>query len=384
MGKNQFDKLDKLKDREAKKEVVTQWLRFVHDRQWSRKQKRRLLTKFRSVKDIYSADITQIIDVVGTSFVAKKSNVDKQLIRAELAWLQSENHHLITYFNQRYPALLREINDPPIALYAVGDIDLLARPKVAIVGSRRPSPVGLKVTQDIAATLGELDIAVVSGLALGVDGAAHSGALSRSGPTIAVMGCGIDIIYPARHASLFNDICHQGLVLSEYPLGCKPTRYTFPERNRLVSGLSSGVVIVEAAERSGTLITARMAVEQNRELMAVPGAPVSAQYAGSHRLLKDGAALVCNGEDVLQSLSSELSEYCKNESISKRNSQPDQSSLSKQQQALLALLGYESASVDFLVQKSSLTAAEVSAILLELELLGMVSTTVDGGYVRMT
>ncbi len=372
-------------------EMQALWLRFIRDRRWSRLQKRQLLEHFLSVEKVLNADSGEVKQVLEGRVLNKSPGVDEAKVQAELNWLMGTQNFLITYFDDRYPDLLRQINDPPIALFASGDLSLLDSPKVAIVGSRRPTPLGVKVTQDIAASLSKLGVAVVSGMALGIDGVAHVAALNSNGPSIAVVGSGLDVIYPSRHVHLFQQLVGQGLVLSEYPLGFKPTRYTFPERNRLVSGLSLGVVIVEAAERSGTLITARMSIEQNRELMVVPGAAVSRQYAGSHRLIKDGAALVCSGQEVIELLSGELSDYCalKQNALESNVSESTSSqervisqSFSPQQNKIFALLDYESSSVDFLIQKSSLTAAEVSAILLELELLGVASTAVDGGYVK--
>ncbi|MCL4163056.1 UNVERIFIED_CONTAM: hypothetical protein GTU68_005066, partial [Idotea baltica] len=179
---------------------------------------------------------------------------------------------------------LSQISDPPVCLFASGNLPLLLEPKISIVGSRRPTPAGVNMCQSIAKDLAYLGLIVTSGMALGVDAISHKSALQVNEPTIAVMGCGLDIISPARHRALFNSIVRKGLVLSEYPIAYPASKYTFPKRNRIVSGLSYGVVIIEAADKSGTLITARLAMEQNREVFVVPGSPLNPQYIGSHRL----------------------------------------------------------------------------------------------------
>jgi len=213
-----------------------------------------------------------------------------QCVQADLDWLAGDRHHLIALDSVYYPSLLREIPDPPLVLFAIGDIGLLNEPQVAVVGSRRPTPVGDRVTRDISNGLASLGIVVTSGMALGIDAAAHQAALSDQGSSVAVLGNGLDTVYPSRNRELFSQLASNGLIVSEYPLGVKPSRYTFPQRNRIISGLSHGVVIVEAAERSGTLVTARLALEQNKEVMVVPGSALSSQYRGSHDLIKQGAA----------------------------------------------------------------------------------------------
>lgn len=364
--------------------VTLQWLRFIRDRRWSRAQKLALLMHFGSIEGAVSVTSEEASRIVTGRRRRNVPAIDEGLVRAELAWLEQPEHHLITCFDSRYPELLRHITDPPIAFYAAGDTKLLMEPKVALVGSRQPTSVGCKIASEIASTLSSVGVAVVSGLALGVDGIAHDAALSANGPTIAVMGSGIDIVYPNRHALLHQRVLSQGLIISEYPLGFEPSRYTFPDRNRLVSGLSTGVVIVEAAERSGTLITARLATEQNRELMVVPGAAVSKQYEGSHRLIRDGAALVCSGHDVLAQLASQLSAYCKSHEPSEGEvcAPEEHMALTAAQAEVLAALDFVSMSIDAVIERSGLSASDVAEILLQLELNAMVATTREGGYIR--
>ena len=254
---------------------------------------------------------------------------------------------------------------------------MLGDPSVSIVGSRRPTPAGTIITQRLAGELSALGIVITSGMALGVDGIAHQAALTAGSPTIAVMGCGLDTVYPARHRSLFESISRQGLLLSEYPLGTPPDRYRFPERNRIVSGLSSGVIIVEAAERSGTRITARLAMEQGREVLVVPGSPLNPQYAGSHALIQQGAALVTDTQDVLHSLSIPLQS-----ALQDIESGP-QESLKGNDHPLLRYINFEPTSTDQIISASGLTTAQVSSMLLMLEVDGLIAASDDGGYVRL-
>ncbi len=362
------------------------WLIFLRDRRWSRSQKRALLSHFQCVDRTLKATPSEVAYLIKGRARSNQANIDKVKIRAELDWLNASNHHLLTFFDAAYPEILRHITDPPLALFAVGNLALLEDPMVAIVGSRRPSPVGQKVTADIASKLGALGIVIVSGLALGIDAIAHQAALDNDGASIAVLGCGMDIVYPSRHAKLYERLATEGLILSEYPLGVKPSRYTFPDRNRLVSGLCEGVVIVEAAERSGTLITARLAVEQNRELMVVPGAAVSDQYRGSHRLIREGAGLVSNAEDVLVQLSNELVDY-QQKSLTRQNNHADKprpsNQINPEKSRIIEVLDFTSISVDVVIERSGLGADEVIGLLLELELEGAVATTREGGYIRL-
>jgi len=357
------------------------WLTLIRDRRWSAQQKRQLLESFKCPSLVLGASVDQTRAVIKGKQRSASSLVDAQSIDTDLDWLADSNHHLIPIQDPRYPPLLHQLIDPPLALFAIGDVDLLREPQVAIVGSRRPTPIGDKLTRSISKGLASLGIIVTSGMALGVDGAAHQGALSCGGPSIAVLGNGLDTIYPSRHRELYHQLCTKGLLISEYPLGVKPSRYTFPQRNRIVSGLSYGVVIVEAAERSGTLITARLALEQNRDVMVVPGSASSAQYRGSHQLIKQGAALVCSSEDVIHCLSEPLSRFV-------RTSSPEVTDEVRtgtdKQHSLLKYISTESTSVDQIILGSQLTSAEVSSMLLELELVGAIAIASDGGYVNLS
>lgn len=360
------------------------WFRLVRDRRWSSSQKRDLIRHFNCPTLVLSASEEQTRRIIRGQERHSPSLIIEASIEAsvevDMAWLDAEGHHLISMSDQRYPPLLRELVDPPLVLFAIGNVELLKDPQVAIVGSRKPTPIGDRVTCCISSGLAKVGVIVTSGMALGIDGIAHQAAFETGAATIAVLGNGLDTVYPSRHRALFERLSCEGLLLSEYPLGVKPDRYTFPQRNRIVSGLSLGVVIVEAAERSGTLITARLALEQNKELMVVPGSALSRQYAGSHRLLQQGAALVSSAEDVVHCLSEPLSRFLQSLPTKITNA----TALEQQRQhILLKHISTESTSIDHIISSSQLTAAKVSSMLLELELIGAVAIANDGGYVNL-
>ena len=368
-------------DNKQRKQHRADWLRLIRDRRWSTGQKRLLLSGIGSPTQIYRASPARLAPLIRGKWQTHQPAASARDIEPDVRWLEAAGHFLLTIDDDRYPSLLKEIHDPPIALFAKGNIACLAAPKVAMVGSRRPSPAGTRLTGVLAQGLARLGIVVTSGMALGVDGSAHQGALAVDAPTIAVMGCGLDVIYPARHRQLFAQIAACGCLLSEYPLGLLPTKFSFPQRNRVVSGLSYGVVIIEAAERSGTLITARLACEQNREVMVVPGSALSPQYKGSHNLIQQGAGLVTAVEDILAALAPQLQHYLAERGAVVAAS--DQLSVTSSQSHLLAHVGYDSTTVDELIKASGLTSAEVSAMLLMLEVEGAVAVADDGGYVKL-
>ncbi len=275
-----------------------------------------------------------------------------------------------------FPELLAGIPDPPLLLYYRGALECLAGIAIAIVGARRASRAGQAFAETLAAELAEAGVVIVSGLALGVDAAAHGGALAGGGRTIAVLGSGAEQLTPLANARLGEQILAEGgLVLSEYPPGTPAAPYRFPERNRLISGLSCGVVVVEANAKSGSLITARLAAEQGREVMAVPGIPGYLNSAGSNRLLKTGAALIERAEDVLHCIGVEGG------SGNPVRDVPDASGLSQEQQSLLDLLDGRAQSLDVLASAAGLTEQACAVSLTELELAGFVQR-VGGGYIR--
>jgi DNA processing protein len=281
---------------------------------------------------------------------------------------------IVPWFRADYPPLLREIPDPPILLWTLGDLSALARPAVAVVGSRRATPAGLTVARSLSRGLADAGIAVVSGMARGVDGAAHEGALEAGGRTVAVLGTGADVVYPREHADLRDRISRSGIVMSEYPPGMPPFAGHFPLRNRIISGLSSAVVVIEASERSGSLITARLALEQGREVLAVPGSVSSGRYAGCHALIKDGAALVETVEDVFHALGWVRS------APRERALDVNRHELSMLERVMA--LG-EAYTPDALVGETGLSVSRLLAELSRLEMSGSVERVPGGGFVRI-
>jgi len=281
--------------------------------------------------------------------------------------------------DERYPPLLRLIPDPPALLYALGDISLLREPQVAMVGSRRASPAGLRTARDLAQQLAATGLLVCSGLALGVDGAAHRGALAAKGKSIAVMATGIDLIYPRRHRDLAAQLQGNGCLLTEFPPGTPPRRQNFPQRNRIISGLSLGVVVVEAALPSGSLITANTALEQGREVFALPWSMLHRGGEGCLQLLRDGAKMVRELQDILEELGPlyALHKEMRGAGMATAQAAADlPGSLS-----VLELLGFEASSVDQLVAGANMPVEQLLVQLSELELLGLVQRC-PGGYIR--
>lgn len=309
--------------------------------------------------------------------------VDTARLDADLEWLAGPRRQLLVWTDPRYPQRLREITSPPIALFALGDCDWLAMPQLAIVGSRNATPQGLENAQDFARTLASRGITITSGLALGIDGAAHRGALDAGGGTIAVCGTGLDRVYPAAHQRLAHEIAGQGLLLSEFPPGTAPRKEFFPRRNRIIAGLSLGVLVVEAARESGSLITARQAMEQGREVFAIPGSIHNVMARGCHQLIRQGAKLTETVDDILEELAGVLGTWLKPAAA------PDLGEAGRtppgEHPALpvLAAVGDEPTSIDALLQRCDLPPEEVHAALMQLELDGLV-VSMPGGRVMRT
>jgi DNA processing protein len=295
------------------------------------------------------------------------------LIDATLAWLAAPDHHLVTCHDPHYPPALAEIPDPPLLLYVSGRVELLAQPLIAVVGSRNASVQGRVDAESFAAALSGAGLCVVSGLALGIDTAAHEGALRGVGSTIAVVGTGLDRVYPARNRALAHRIAAQGCIVSEYPLGMPPLAANFPRRNRIISGLAAGVLVIEAAAQSGSLITAQLAAEQGREVFALPGSIHSALTKGCHRLIREGAQLVETVDDVLMAMRvSPLAGL----------PQVDAAAPASEDDAiLLDALGHEPVALDELLARLVIDPGALGARLLELELAGLV-TRLPGGRMQ--
>ena len=282
---------------------------------------------------------------------------------------------LLSFWDQDYPSLLQQIHDPPALLYLRGELP--QNDCFAIVGSRRATPGGQQLTRKLANTLAQHDICVVSGLACGIDSAAHRGALEAHGRTIAVLGCGVDQIYPRENRRLYDEILTENAIISEYPLGTPPLAGHFPGRNRIISGLSHGVLIVEAAEGSGSLITGDFALEQGRELFASPGAVQNPTSKGVNRLIKEGAQVVTEAEDILHNLWPKRLSRSGQKAIDQFAEQ-----LSGNTLKLYRQLSHEPLHIDEIGRKCGLTPMEVSAILLDLELQGGVQMLPGNSYIR--
>lgn len=299
-------------------------------------------------------------------------------VAVAVAWAGESDHHIVTLADETYPQSLLEISDPPAVLYAVGAIALLQRPLLAVVGSRNATIQGERNAESFAKALSDNGLTIVSGLALGIDAAAHRGGLAGQGSTIAVLGTGVDVVYPRRNAELAERIGRQGLLLSEFPLGTAPAAYNFPRRNRLISGLARGCLVVEAAAASGSLITARSAADQGREVFAIPGSIHSPLSKGCHTLIKAGAKLVESAEDVLAELSGfRPSGYASTTARAPSEKQADGTP------GLLAHMGHDPVDVDSLCTLAGLSAEQVSSELLRLELDGRVASLPGGLYQRL-
>jgi DNA processing protein len=297
-------------------------------------------------------------------------------VSTALKWAERPGHSIVTLADGSYPRALLEITDPPPLLYAVGRVELLQRPCLAIVGSRNASAQGERNAESFAQALSNAGLAIVSGLAAGVDAAAHRGGLAGSGSTIAVLGTGVDVVYPRRNAELAQMIATRGLLISEFALGSGPLAHNFPRRNRLISGLASGCLVVEAALASGSLITARAAADQGREVFAIPGSIHSPLSKGCHALIKSGAKLVESAGDVLNELSGfRQSGYASTMASETAGGQGDA--------ALLAYMGHDPVDVDSLCLRAGMSAEQVSSELLRLELDGRVAALPGGLYQRL-
>ncbi|MGM0465461.1 MAG: DNA-processing protein DprA [Acidobacteriota bacterium] len=331
----------------------------------------KIFQRFPSVEDIFKAHKNDF-DGLGINKekleVIRSQKILERAIR-ELDRINKKSYTVLTIEDKKYPQYLREIFDPPYVLYCVGNLDVLRDPAVSIVGARRSSPYGRAVAEKLAFELASRGLVIVSGMASGIDSMAHWGAL-KGGRTVAVLGSGLDNVYPRENRKLFNKIKESGAVITEYPLGSKPLGFHFPLRNRIISGLSMAVVVAEAAERSGSLISARLALEQNREVMAVPGNITSKLSKGTNWLIKNGAKLVEGWEDIVE----ELPPYVRENLIEVPLERPKESvSLNAREKDIVKHLSIDSLThIDVLAKKADLSISEVLSVLLKLELKGVV------------
>ena len=339
---------------------------------------RKLLRAFGEPKEIYAASYSSLSSVVDKSIVESiYQGADPEAIAPLFAWLGNEQNHVVTLADVEYPQSLLQIPDPPPLLYVKGRLDLLNQPAMAVVGSRNATPQGIANAESFSRNLSDNGLCIISGMAQGIDAAAHRGGLDGASSSIAVVGTGLDIVYPSRNHALAHELAQSGTLISEFSLGTAALAHNFPRRNRIICGLSLGCLVVEAAVRSGSLITARLAVEQGREVFAIPGSIHSPVAKGCHTLIKQGAKLVECANDILDELkfpalqsSSIVNEDTPHES---NNNHP-----------LLDALGFDPAGIDVLTVRSGLTSDTVCAMLLQLELDGRVACLPGGLYQLIT
>ena len=352
-----------------------------------------LLQQFGTPEAILSASISQLRTLVDADVARniQTALTQENLIQPTLDWLIGEQNHLITLADEIYPPRLLEISNPPTVLYAKGNLDCLNMPAVGIVGSRHATPQGEKNAESFAEDLCRHGVCVVSGMALGIDGAAHRGALKANGATIAVVGTGLDIVYPAKHRDLAHQIAQNGLILSEFALGTPSMARNFPRRNRIISGLSLGCLVVEANLDSGSLITARLAAEQGRDVFAIPGSIHSPTAKGCHLLIKQGAKLVDCTQDILDELKIDLkiqqnqllNGFKMAKTISPNGLLPQMANTSPEAAQLLGLMGVEALHFDEIQTRSALTSQALSAMLMVMELEGKIAKLTTGQYQQL-
>ena len=349
-----------------------------------------LLDRFGSAQEVFAAgrsELSTLLESKTTLLDAIAAGADEcagvDAAAVELEWLAQPHCHVVTRADVHYPPLLREIADPPPLLFVRGVKEVLTLAQIAVVGSRNPTPTGCENAHGFARTLAQMGLVISSGLALGIDACAHRGALEAGGLTIAVAATGLDRVYPARHRELAHAITQHGALISEFPLGSPPRRDHFPRRNRIISGMSTGVLVVEAALQSGSLITARLAVEQGREVFAIPGSIHSPLARGCHVLIRQGAKLVETAQDIVEELGPLLGAQAQQADSAIRAEIA--SVLPEGQQEfdlVLVHVGHDPMSVDALVDRSGLTPEVISSMLLQMELYGLVEACPGGKYQR--
>lgn len=374
------------------------WLRLEQTAGVGAETARRLLVAFGLPENIFSASFSALHKVVperiAYALLAAPPDAVQALIARTLEWLQQPGNQLFTLADSAYPQALLDIADPPLMLYVKGRAELLARPAIAVVGSRNATVQGVANADRFAEILSQRGLTIISGMALGVDAAAHQGALRGAagsqdgGSTVAVIGTGADIVYPARNRGLAHQIAETGCIVSEYPLGMPGIAANFPRRNRIISGLARGVLVVEAAAKSGSLITARMAAEQGREVFAIPGSIHSPLSKGCHQLIKQGAKLVESAQDILEELGTlrgvagvQVGAQLGVQAAT--SAAPAAEAVGGDNHELLVVLGYDPVSFDVLAERSGCDAASLSSQLLALELAGLIEVLPGGIYRRI-
>lgn len=348
---------------------LTDWLRLSFVPGLGGEGQRKLLLAFGSPSAVLQQSVSSLAQYVKQPVArAISATIDEALITAVARWLDDPLNHLVTLADAEYPQALLNISDPPLLLYVKGRTDLLNVPSLAVVGSRNATAQGLRNAEAFALAVSDSGLCVVSGLAQGIDAAAHRGGLAGKGCSVAVVGTGLDKVYPASNRALAHQLAQQGCMVSEFPLGTPPLPANFPRRNRIISGLSLGCLVVEAGLQSGSLITARMALEQGRDVFAIPGSIHTPQSKGCHSLIKQGAKLVESAQDILEELGYTTAKAASSPLL---------------QHPLFDHLGFDPLDAETLAQRSGLTISELSAILLQLELEGGIASLPGGRYQRI-
>jgi DNA processing protein len=334
---------------------------------------RKLLKHFGPPDQILAASESALSQIVGNKLAERiQSHDSAEIVSKTLAWLEQPGHSMVTLADSNYPSILLQTTDPPPLLYVKGNIDLLSKPAIAVVGSRNATVQGVNNAESFARSLSDCGLCIVSGMALGIDAAAHAGGLAGAGKSVAVVGTGLDRVYPARNKELAHQLAQHGAMISEFPLGTPALANNFPRRNRIISGLSLGCLVVEAAVSSGSLITARLALEQGREVFAIPGSIHSALAKGCHQLIKQGAKLVERADDILEEI----------QWTNRTGPSPGTATADGNDDPLLQHLGFDPEPIDALVGRTGLSPEQISAKLLELELAGLVQSLPGGRYQR--
>ena len=333
---------------------------------------KRLLDQFKTPGAVFKASLKELLEVEGVGGKVageiRKGPSEKKVER-ELRLVKEVGGTILTFGDALYPLPLKEIYDPPPLLYVRGNLKKEDDLALSIVGSRKTSPYGRWITEKMSQEIVCQGITIVSGMARGIDSVAHGGAISGGGRTLAVLGCGIDVIYPPENRSLFGQIIDHGAVLSEFPMGSRPEGIHFPRRNRIISGLSIGVVVVQASAESGSLITAEYALEQGREVFAIPGNVGAEGSRGTNRLIREGAKLVESSEDILEEI---LPQWERRKEISRRARSPEQG-LPEEEKIVYQLLSDSPLHIDAIIRESPFDPGRVSSLLLNLELKGLIS-----------
>lgn len=362
------------------------WLKLANTPKINHANKRVLIDHFGSAEKLYDTPFSLVqktINADSTFMQHLAFDVPDVQLQQQLQLLEQHQIQIIPWGHEHYPALLAQLSDAPVMLFCQGDVSLLNGPQIAMVGSRSASPGGLKTAFEFAKQLAQAGISITSGLAQGIDGAAHKGALPEVGKTIAVVATGLDQVYPRNHNQLANQIRQQGVIVSEFVPTTGPRREYFPQRNRLISGLALGVLVVEAGIRSGSLITARLAGEQGREIYAIPGSIHLPTSRGCHQLIRQGAKLVETTKDILEELRNSVDLFAMLPQDDTNNDTHATNNLNADSKKILDLIDFAPTGLDELAEQTHIPIDKLSSILLELELSGLVAATSGGRYQRL-